>query len=165
MFRILAATLLLLPIACTATSRMGAAIVTERDGQPCFALSDQPINRLNAALVYDQSTRPPTSIWVVDIDPDREGKALVGCVVYGQVFPNQKAGHVPATALRIGQVYVVHLMAERIDPADPTQGYVARFCLAPQPGNAKPRVRQIVWNKQAGRWGDEICGLQRLEKP
>ncbi len=164
MFRALAATFLLLPIACTASSRMADAVVTERDGQPCFALSDQPINRVNAAIVDDLSTVPPTSIWVVDIDHE-SGKLLAGCVVYGQVFPNQKAGHVPATTLRIGHIYEVGLMAERIDPTDPTQGYVARFCLAPQPGNAKPRVRQIVWNKQAGRWGDEVCGLQQREKP
>ena len=170
MFRALVAALLWLPIACTATSREGPAIVTERDGQPCFALNEQPMSSLNAVMVYDQSTRPPTYVWVADIDPDQARKLLAGCVVYGQIFPNQKAGHLPPRALRIGQVYKVYLMAEPSDPTDPTHSYSAQFCLVAQQGGAKPGVHQIVRNKRAaaswgGGWGDEICGLQQPEKP
>lgn len=165
MFRALAAALLWLPIAYTATYRVGAAIVTEHDGQPCFALSEQPMSSLNAVMVYDVSTTPPTRVWVTDIDPDQARKLLTGCLVYGQTFPNQKAYHVPPTALNIGQVYAVTLMAEPSDPTDPTHGYRARFCLVAQPDNTKPSVRQIVWNKRAGRWDDEVCRLHQPKKP
>ena len=157
--RALAAALLWLPLACTATYRVADAVVTERNGQPCFAPSDDPpVGSLNAVIVYDQSTTPPVSVWIAEIHPDGESKAPDGCIVYGQTFPNAKAAHLPAKALQTGRVYEVDLSVQPFDSTDPTHGYSARFCLVEQSSSAKLRVRQITWDKQAGRWHSEVCG-------
>ena len=164
-YRTLVTALLWLPVACTATYRVGSAVVTECDGQPCFAIINTPVMRnLNAVVVYDESTAPPSPTWVVGIDPTRERKALTNCVSYGQTFSSQEVDQ-PAMALRIGQIYKVDLNAEPPDPTDPTHGYTARFCLVAQSGSTNPSVRQIIWNKRTGRWDDEVCGLHRHEKP
>jgi hypothetical protein len=52
--RVLLAIFVMTPIACAALSRVADAVVTERDGLPCFATSDPSAMRgLHAVIVSD----------------------------------------------------------------------------------------------------------------
>lgn len=163
--RVLAAALLCLPLACTATYRVADAVVTERNGQPCFAPSDHPsVGSLNAVIVYDQSTTPPARVWIAEVPPGGETNAPDYCIVYGQAFPNAKAVHLPAKALQTGRLYQVDLAVQPFDSTNATHRYSAQFCLVAQARTAKPTVRQITWDKRAGHWNYEVCGVPRPAK-
>jgi hypothetical protein len=158
-------TIALTPIACAGTSQFKDAVVSEVDDQPCFATSDVTAMRnLQAVVVYDQSTAPPTSTWTVLMDPKREPPSATGCVRYGQKFESQNPAQ-SAAKLRIGQAYEVYLNAPPTDPSDPTRGYRAQFCLALEAGSTKTKVRQISWDKQLNKWSYEVCGRPEKVKP
>jgi hypothetical protein len=165
MWRTLVAAFLVLPAACAGTSRFADAVVTERDTKPCFAPSDVAAMRtLQAVVVYDQSTAPPTAIWTVLIDPKREADALTGCVAYGQAFASQP-GAQPPSALVTGRIYEVVLNAPPANAADPTRGYRAQFCLVREPGGSTLRIRQVRWDKRLSKWQHEICEVPAPQKP
>jgi hypothetical protein len=150
------------PFGCAATSDIGRAIITERDGQPCFESSDpSAMRRLQAIVVYDISAPPSPSVWRVQIEPEQEFNRPGICVTYGQTFTSQKLNQ-PAMSLSVGRVYAVFLNAPSANPRDPLRGYEAEFCLVAQPGNAKPVVRQVFWDsKQGKRPYEEICGIRK----
>jgi hypothetical protein len=160
--RFLLAVLTATPVGCAATSDVGRAIVTERNGLPCFATSDSSgLMRLQAVAVYDESTVPPTTVWGVGMDPSQHVESSAGCVSYGQEFRGQKI-YDPAAALQVGRAYGVFLNVRRANPRDPRSGDVAQFCLVAQPGNAKPVIRQVYWDNAQGKWPyEEVCGIRK----
>jgi hypothetical protein len=157
------ATLAITPISCAARTITKDAVVTERDGQPCFAPSESAgMRTLNAVSVWDNSSTPSLSIWGVDIDSTRKNELVNGCVTYGQQFATGKSTDEPAIPLRTGRVYSVFLSAPGEDPRDPTRGYRAEFCLVAQPGNVKPAVRQVIWDSRHQKWPyEEVCGIRK----
>lgn len=160
--RFLLAAFVLSPIGCAARSRIASAVVSERNGQPCFAPSEPAALRtLQAVMVSDMSTVPAATIWEVTIDAARKAELAAGCVTYGQQFMTPLKTDESALPLRPGRVYKVFLNAPGADSRDPTYGYAAEFCLIEQPGTAKAGIHQIAWDKKLGRWAYEVCGIQK----
>jgi hypothetical protein len=158
--RLVLAVLSAMPLGCGATSRIADAVVTERDGKPCFLSSDPlAMRNLQAVLVSDMSSIPPTVVWGVLVEPDQESSRSEGCVGYGQTFASQKTT-APASVLRTGRVYHVFLNAPSANSGDPTRGYEMEFCLVAQSDTAKPAIRQVIWDKKLRRRPYEICGIQ-----
>ena len=141
-----------------ARSRMADAEVTSVNGVPCFSISKQEERRngqpfLGALSVSDVTVKPTTEIWgFLMTDGKKIPLSSTNCITYGNIPAHADA--VPAPELKTGRVYEVFLNGRPADPADPTYGYVAKFCLVQQV-SAKPRLVVIKSDTQA--WMDDTC--------
>ncbi|AYM78445.1 hypothetical protein D9M09_23580 [Janthinobacterium agaricidamnosum] len=139
-----------------ARSRMADAEVTSVNGVPCFSISKQEERRngqpfLGALSVSDVTVKPTTEIWGFLMTDDKKiPLSSTNCIPYGNIPAHADAA--PAPELKTGRVYEVFLNGRPADPADPTYGYVAKFCLIQQV-SAKPRLVVIKSDTQA--WMDD----------
>ncbi|MBE3023952.1 hypothetical protein [Janthinobacterium sp. GW458P] len=138
-----------------ARSRMADADVTSINGVPCFSISKKEERRngqpfLGALSVSDVTVKPTTGIWgVLMTDGKKIPLSSTNCIPYGNIPAHADAASAPE--LKTGRVYEVFLNGR---PADPTYGYVAKFCLVQQV-SAKPRLVVIKSHTQA--WLDDTC--------
>ncbi len=141
-----------------ARSRMADAEVTSINGVPCFSISKQEERRngqpfLGALSVSDVTVKPTTEIWgFLMTDGKKIPLSSTDCILYGNIPAHADAA--PAPELKTGRMYEVFLNGRPADPADPTYGYVAKFCLVQQV-SAKPRLVVIKSDTQA--WMDDTC--------
>jgi len=140
-----------------ARSRMADADVTSINGVPCFSISKKEERRngqpfLGALSVSDVTVKPTTEIWgFLMTDGKKIPLSSINCIPYGNIPAHADAA--PAPELKTGRVYEVFLNGRPADPADPTYGYVAKFCLVQV--SAKPRLVVIKSDTQA--WMDDTC--------
>lgn len=148
---------LALPAAgCVAASRMGQALVTEEQGQPCFA-TDAPgaMARLQAIVVSDVSVPPAATLWASPVEVSAAASGLDGaCIPYGPDAAARFQTDAPVHALRPGRIYHVFLNVWRADAGDATHGYQAEFCLTGRSGG----VHQIRWDARLGGRSTLACG-------
>lgn len=141
-----------------AHSRMADAEVTSVNGVPCFTISKKEERRngqpfLGALSVSDVTVKPTTEIWGVLMTGGKKiSLSSANCILYGDIPSDAEAPPVPE--LKTGRVYEVFLNGRPSDPADPTYGYVAKFCLVQQV-SAKPRL--IVIKSDTPAWMDNAC--------
>lgn len=147
----------MLGTAC-AYSRMGEAEVRLQDGQPCFTLSAKEAKRgatvrLQALVISDLSSKPVTDVWSMSLDPMRSAPlSPASCMAYGQIPTGAEAE--PAPELKTGRVYEVFLNGRRSDPSDPTQGYIAKFCLVADEAGGR-RLMPVEFGSRA--WTEGVC--------
>ena len=141
-----------------ARSRMADAAVTSINGVPCFSISKKEERRngqpfLGALSVSDVTVKPTTEIWgFLMTDGKKISLSSTNCIPYGNIPAHADAA--PAPELKTGRVYEVFLNGRSMDAADPTYGYVAKFCLVQQI-SAKPHLVVIQSDTQA--WLDNTC--------
>ena len=137
---------------------MADAEVTSINGMPCFGISKKEERRngqpfLGALSVSDVTVKPTTEIWGFLMTGGKKiPLSSTNCILYGKTPPNADAE--PAPDLKVDRVYEVFLNGRPMDAADPTYGYVAKFCLVQQV-SAKPRLVVIQSDTQA--WRDDTC--------
>ena len=152
---------------CGAMSRMGTALVTQQDGQPCFALPVDSETRRAPVRLFSLSVTPdvertdwrilPQQLWRFEfaapgatIDPARDA-----CIRYGRLPPAASLRAGPAE-LKPGQRYRVDITARPAHGNLSTLGYKAEFCLtAARDGSIT--VQPVLWDKAARRWRREVC--------
>ena len=147
---------------CTATSRVGRAVITPIDGMPCFGIPNNAETRNGAPFsvvivtkknAEGAATRPET-VWFSYLEP--RGRTMVlkpgTCIRYG-ALPAPSHNEV-LIALQPHTVYSVSLDA--IPEDTNLLGYKAQFCLIPDAAQ-KHRVQVISWDEQASRWRYELC--------
>lgn len=152
---------------CGATSRVATALVTQQDGQPCFALPMDSETRRAPVRLFSLSVTPdvertdwrslPQEAWGFElaapgatIDPARDG-----CIRYGRLPPAASPRAGPAE-LKPGQRYRVEINARPADGDSSTLGYQAEFCLkAARDGSIT--VQPVLWDEAARRWRREVC--------
>ena len=141
-----------------ARSRMADAEVTSVNGVPCFSISKKEERRngqpfLGALSVSDVTVKPTTEIWGFLMTGGKKiTLSSANCILYGNIPAHADAA--PAPELKAGRMYEVFLNGRPMDAADPTYGYVAKFCLVQQV-SAKPRLVVIKRDTQA--WMDDTC--------
>ena len=137
---------------------MADAEVTSINGVPCFSISKKEERRngqpfLGALSVSDVTVKPTTEIWGFLMTGGKKiPLSSTNCILYGKTPPNADAE--PAPDLKVDRVYEVFLNGRPMDAADPTYGYVAKFCLVQQV-SAKPHLVFIQSDTQA--WRDDTC--------
>lgn len=160
MYRYLLLVLLISP-ACMnayAWSRMAYAEVHLVNGMPCFSISKKEerrngIPQIGALNVSDLSVKPASKIWSFILPgADTIPVHANSCIQYGTA-PASAATR-PAPPLQTGRLYDVFLNGRPDDPADPTQGYVGKFCLRKM---ATGSHKLIVVTSDMQEWRDEVC--------
>ena len=89
--------------------------------------------RVHAIAVSDESAKPVKDVWGASVEPDKTPLSPAACIVYGRAGAQDRA----ARALKSSPVYEVYLNGRSSDPGDSTQGYVAKFCFAPDGANGR----------------------------
>ena len=151
---------------CSATSRVGQAVVTEAGGRPCFAIPDEPQTRrkdirLYAVAVSETGSTSwktaPAQLWSFTADPLAAGLQVRpgACIRYGELPASAKIGQEPA-ALQPERVYAVEISAGPASASSSTRGYKAEFCVKPAP-NGGLTVHTVPWDEGAKRWRHEVC--------
>lgn len=121
--------------ACMTDVRMREADVRQVSGGACFAVgatgsySDNSAPLLAALEVYDTSVVPAKIVWSFAF-PAGGQRPLSSdvCIPYG-VVPVGASASDRAEALKLGRVYEVYINARFESPANPTFGFVKKFCL------------------------------------
>ncbi|WP_308924284.1 hypothetical protein [Janthinobacterium sp. J1-1] len=152
---------LLATLACSqaqAWSRMAYAEVSLVNGLPCFSISKKEekrngIPQIGALNVSDLSVKPAIKIWSF-ILPGAESIPVRAnsCIRYGTAPAGAETRTAPP--LKTGRLYDVFLNGRPNDPADPTQGYVGKFCLTAKAGGGHELV---VVTSDMREWRDEVC--------
>lgn len=148
-----------------AWSRMAHAEVHLVNGLPCFSISKKEEKRngtpqIGALNLSDLSVKPAIKIWSfilpgTDTIPVRASS----CILYGTAPAGAETRTAPP--LKTGRLYDVFLNGRPDDPADPTQGYVGKFCLAAKAGGGHELV---VVTSDTQAWKDEVCPSSTLLK-
>jgi hypothetical protein len=149
---------LAMTMGCSAATRIADAVVTEHERQPCFGTGHaSSMRRLQAVIVSDVSKTPAVTLWETTVDGAAFDRSARQCVSYGERSSAIGNAERDPPKLQPGRIYHVFLNVRRENPADPTYGYEAEFCLkegaAPQNGV----VHQILWDKQLRRKLREAC--------
>ena len=159
---LLGAALALASASCTASSRMGRAVVTQIDGTPCFGIPHNAETRNGVPFTTVNVTKNnapgattlPELVWLSWIEP--RGKTILlkpgTCIRYGKL--PAPAHQETFIALQPYKVYSVMLQA--VPEGSNLRGYDAEFCLIPDAAQ-KHRVQVIPWDEQASRWRYELC--------
>lgn len=141
-----------------ARSRMADAEVTSINGVPCFSISKKEERRngqpfLGALSVSDVTVKPTTEIWGFLMTGGKKiPLSSVNCILYGRIPASAEAA--PAPELKTSRVYEVFLNGRSMDAADPTYGYVAKFCLVQQ---VSAKLRLVVIQSDTQAWMDDTC--------
>ena len=159
---LLIAALTLGATACTPSTRIGNAVITQVDGMPCFGIPNNAETRNGVPLstVIVTKTNPPgvsmrpADVWFAWTEP--RTKPLIfkpgQCIRYG-AFP-QPSHQEAMIPLQPYSVYGVSLDA--IPEGSNLRGYTAEFCLIPDAAK-KMRVEVVPWDEPASRWRYELC--------
>lgn len=152
---------LLATLACSqaqAWSRMAYAEVRMVNSLPCFSISKKEerrngIPKIGALNLSDLSVKPAIKLWsfimpVMVTIPVRASS----CILYGVAPAGAETR--PAPPLQTGRLYDVFLNGRPDDPADPTRGYVGKFCLK---AKASGGQELVVVTSDMREWRDEIC--------
>lgn len=147
---------------CTATSRVGSAVITQIDGIPCFGIPNNAETRNGApfsAVIVTKNNAPgattrPEEVWFSYMKP--RGKTIIlkpgTCIRYGAMpAPSQQERLIP---LQPYTVYSVTLDA--VPEGTNLRGYDAEFCLIPDAAK-KFRVQVVPWDEKASKWRYELC--------
>jgi hypothetical protein len=137
---------------------MGNAVVFEKDGAPCFAIS--PKERLTekgvflrSVSVYDSSALPVKQVWAYATLSD---KTIVisskQCIKYGDTPGSSESR--PAEKLLNGRVYEAVLKVHSKKQKGSTMGYLTKFCIISEP-HEKVVIEQILPTTQ--NWKDNSC--------
>ena len=141
-----------------AMSRMAEAKVHSEDGIPCFSVSEKEEKRngtprLYALVLSDVSTKPATKVWSFIMPVGASIPVTADhCILYGVAPAGAEA--IQAPQLIFGHMYDVFLNGRPEDRADPTRGYVGKFCMARKLSGATAVV-PIGRNSKA--WINELC--------
>lgn len=145
--------IILVALAFTSCSSMGKAVVTEVDGQPCFAIEKTwssrnglPMHGLTVVQRDSPGARPYSkSVWTFRVEPP--GSAIITrpekCMPYG-VTP-EGATQKTLMPLEPYQVYSVAIAA-----APENSGMIAHtaeFCVKPAPAG-QPRVITVIFDEK-----------------
>lgn len=146
---------------CSASTRIADAVVTEHEQQPCFGTgSALPMRRLQAVIVSDVSKSPAVTLWETAVNGaafNQADHAARKCISYGEKSSITGNTDRSPPKLQPGHIYHVFLNVRRENPADPTYGYEAEFCLKTGADAQKMVVHQIAWDKQLRRKLYEGC--------
>lgn len=118
-----------------AYQRFGDAYVGDVGRGVCFTLTEAEFLRAGAAprlasvSVFDKSVLPVKTIWsFIYVQGERGVLSPRSCGLYG-VTPKGARTFREPEELTPGKLYGVFLNADLPDPADPTRGYSADFCI------------------------------------
>ena len=160
MYRHLMLVLLIAPACMNACawSRMADAEVRLVNGMPCFSISKKEerrngIPQIGALNVSDLSVKPASTIWsfIMPVTVTLPVRAN-SCILYGVAPVGAETR--PAPPLKIGRMYDVFLNGRPNDPADPTRGYVGKFCLFTKSTGGQGLA---VVTSDMQEWKDEVC--------
>jgi hypothetical protein len=153
--------LTLIAAACTATSSMGLAQLTQVDEQPCFSIEDTMANRRNPPLlrgisVYDVGQKPVKRVWSFGIPQASQSVLQSGaCVQYGEL-PYGAEQTSPPVKLEFGNVYDVAVNARAENATNSIYLYRVKFCLI-KDAAGRTKVHEIQWDDKQGRWRYDVC--------
>jgi hypothetical protein len=163
--RRVAALVAIVGTACSATSRMPQAKISESNGLPCFAIADDAETRAGVRLYSlvvseresEDSQSLPAELWRFIVAPpgDWIDTTPQRCIRYGEPPPSAKPQSV-AKPLVPGRVYVAFLGARPNAATVPVVGYRAEFCLM-RGSDGKSGVLVVPWDQGAKRWRYEVC--------
>lgn len=146
----------LLPIGdATAYSGFGAAVIEDREGNPCFGLPSRALEwmrsprRLHALMVYQGDTVKTWSFMYDSAPPQLLASGQ--CIVYGALPASATLLRSPQPLLP-GTLYEVYLNAPTNGPI---RGYRARFCLKAAP-DGSIQVIPVSHDKHTG-WSAAVC--------
>lgn len=146
----------LLPIGdATAYSGFGAAVIEDREGNPCFGLPSRALEwmrsprRLHALMVYQGDTVKTWSFMYDSAPPQLLASGQ--CIVYGALPASATLLRSPQPLLP-GTLYEVYLNAPTTGPI---RGYRARFCLKAAP-DGSIQVIPVSHDKHTG-WSAAVC--------
>ncbi|HDS1651640.1 hypothetical protein NJH49_14140 [Stenotrophomonas maltophilia] len=146
----------LLPIGdATAYSGFGAAVIEDREGNPCFGLPSRALEwmrsprRLHALTVYQGDTVKTWSFMYDSAPPQLLASGQ--CIVYGALPASATLLRSPQPLLP-GTLYEVYLNAPTNGPI---RGYRARFCLKAAP-DGSIQVIPVSHDKHTG-WSAAVC--------
>ena len=151
---IVALAMTLMCTGCVAMSRMESAVVTDREGLPCFSVPHTSETATGIPLYGISVDEPkavagktmPDTYWTMGMSPPGNSILLQphDCIRYGDKPANSFTPMGPAKPLEPFHVYFVTLNAR---PAGSNIGhYGAKFCLKPA-ANGKMKVQQIFINE------------------
>lgn len=116
-----------------ATSRIADAEISSVNGTPCFTISQTEEKRngqplLGALSISDLSEKPAVGVWSFYMTGGKKVPlSSKSCLRYGDL--PQGANGMSAPELQTGRVYSIFLNGRPNDPADPTYGYMGKFCI------------------------------------
>lgn len=125
--------LMFLSLHACATSRIADAEINSVNGTPCFTISQTEEKRngqplLGALSISDLSEKPVVGVWSFYMTGGKKVPLSSKiCLRYGDL--PQGANGMPAPELQTGRVYSIFLNGRPNDPADPTYGYMGKFCI------------------------------------
>ena len=151
--------------ACAAASRIIPAVVFEKDGIPCFTVSDEfrhsdPLRLYSLQVSEDVSPNwlvLPRIMWsfsavptgdAIEWDPRR-------CIGYGESLSGTLVDH-RSIPLELYSIYHLSLTARRLNEDNDVLAHTARFCMTRNSQGAIV-VTPIKWSEQDKRWMMESC--------
>lgn len=154
-----------LTFGCTssmATSRIGAAVVSESKGLPCFSIPASaetsegvPLRALVVSEIQTGDWRTlPDVLWSfrTAIAPARPLLRPKDCIRYGEAPGGSTQS--PVTRLKPFHVYYVNVIAKSEDSS--MIGYVAKFCLKPD-STGKVVIQLISPDERGGSKRYDVC--------
>lgn len=150
---------------CTGTAKPDA-VVTMKEGMPCFSVENSSATKdgipLYGLTVFEMNTKEGimnSKRWSVDFRSDEGVGAITispaSCVRYGDV-PATGIERVSSTPLRPYTAYHVLLDARPDDPYTNVIAYTALFCLKPD-ASGKLGIQAISQKKSLGDGRFDVC--------
>ena len=142
----------------SARSRIADAEVSSVDGVPCFTISQKEESRngqplLGALSISDLSEKPVVGVWSFYMTGGKKVPlSSKSCLRYGDL--PQGANGMPAPELQTGRVYSIFLNGRPNDPADPTYGYMGKFCIV---ATATGERKIIAIGSDTPAWKQDSC--------
>lgn len=160
--RITACLMIMFSSACSATSRMEAAAISESKGAPCFSIPKNsetkngiPLHSILVSEIKGADWRTlPEELWSFSVVPPTDSILLrpENCIRYGETPDSAKQGKL--RPLEFFHVYSVGVAARPVDSN--IIAYGARFCIKPV-GNGRIAIQILSPNSDAK---DTRCAKQ-----
>ncbi|WP_332859732.1 hypothetical protein [Janthinobacterium svalbardensis] len=150
--------LMFLSLHTRATSRIADAEISSIDGVPCFTISQKEESRngqplLGALSISDLSEKPAVGVWSFYMTGGKKVPlSSKSCLRYGDL--PQGANGMPSPELQTGRVYSIFLNGRPNDPADPTYGYMGKFCIV---ATATGERKIIAIGSDTPAWKQNSC--------
>lgn len=147
--------------ASAAISSLGEAKVMDRDGVPCFSISEAPAPTALRSLSVSETKSAdwrtlPAALWAIEVVPP--GAAVdwraSDCIAYGHA-PAGVDTRVAARPLQLHWVYSVAISARGKRDRGNVLAHRAEFCVIEADGRTV--AREVPWDAVASKWRYDVC--------